>query len=169
MENLTQENKKAISISRTFDLPIDTVWKAWSEAESLQKWFSPEGYTNPFTTVDFKAGGKFFSSMKSLDGKETWSTGTYKEILPFKKIVYTDSFADSEGNIVSGSYYNMPGDWDLELPVTVEFEDLNGKTEMKIVHENLPVEAADDCIEGWESCFDKLECTFTMLQEEQEE
>ncbi|HMI08551.1 MAG TPA: SRPBCC domain-containing protein [Flavobacterium sp.] len=157
MENLINEKKKTISINRTFNLPLTTVWKAWTEPESLKKWFSPEGYTTPSSTVDFTIGGKYLNSMKSPDGKETWSTGTYKEIIPFKKIVYSDSFADPEGNIVPASYYKMPGEWDLQLIVTVEFEEIDGKTNMKLQHADLPVEMADDCIKGWNSCFDKLE------------
>ncbi len=157
MENLTKEDKKTISIVRTFNLPLKTVWKGWSEPESLKLWFSPEGYTCPSSMIEFKVGGKFLNSMRESNGKETWSTGTYEEIVPFKKIVYLDSFANSEGNIVPASYYKMPGKWDLQLRVTVEFEEVDGKTKMKLRHEDLPIDAADDCVEGWQSCFDKLE------------
>lgn len=160
MENLVNDGKKTISIDRTFDLPLATVWKAWSDPESMKKWFSPEGYTCPSCSINFTVGGKFFNSMKAPDGKVTWSTGTYKEIVPMRKIVYSDSFADSEGNIVPASYYDMPGQWELQLPVTVEFEEVNGKTNLKLKHKDLPVEVADDCIKGWQSCFDKLEHNF---------
>ena len=160
MENLVKEQKKTITIDRTFDIPLTTVWKAWTEAEGMEKWFSPEGYTTPSSTIDFRVGGKYFSSMKSPEGKVTWSTGTYKEIIPFKKIVYSDSFADADGKIVPASYYGMPGEWDLELTVTVEFEEIDGKTHMKLQHEGLPIEAADDCVKGWQSCLDKLERNF---------
>ena len=159
MENLVKEQKKTISIDRTFDLPLATLWKAWSEEESFKKWFSPEGLTTPSSSIEFRVGGKFIVSMKSPDGKETWSKGTYKEIIPMKKISYLDSFSDADGNIVPASYYNMAGDWDLELPVTVEFQEVNGKTNMKLQHTGLPIEVADDCMKGWQSCFDKLERT----------
>ena len=151
------ENKKAISINRTFDLPLSTVWKAWSEPESLKLWFSPEGYTSPDSTIDFRVGGKYHNSMKSPEGKVTWSTGTYQEIVPHKKIVHSDSFADEEGNVVPASYYGMPGDWDLELKITAEFEEKDGKTTIKLTHEGLPADQAADCEKGWQSCFDKLE------------
>lgn len=160
MENLVKEQKKTISIERTFDLPLATVWKAWTDAESMKKWFSPETYTTPSATIDFRVGGSYFFSMKAPDGKETWSKGTYEEIVPSKKIVYSDSFADADGNIVPASYYNMTGDWDLELKVTVEFEEEDGKTKMKLQHEGLPSEMAEDCKKGWQSCFDKLEREF---------
>jgi uncharacterized protein YndB with AHSA1/START domain len=151
------DNKKTITIERTFDLPVEKVWKAFSDSEYLKKWFSPKDFTTPSADVDFRVGGKYLSSMKGPDGKETWSTGTYKEIIHNRKIVYSDSFSDSNGNVVSASYYNMPGNWDDALKVSVEFEEENGKTRMKLTHEGLPQEAADDCKDGWQQCFDKIE------------
>jgi hypothetical protein len=41
--------------------------------------------------------------------------------------------------------------------ITVEFEEVDRKTNMTIQHSGLPVEIADDCIQGWQSSFDKLE------------
>ncbi|HMK26598.1 MAG TPA: SRPBCC domain-containing protein [Chitinophagaceae bacterium] len=153
----TAEKQKTISIQRTFNLPLDTVWKAWTEPGSFKKWWGPEGYTCPYCSIDFRVGGKFLNSMKGPDGKEIWSTGIYKEIISLKKIGYTDSFADSKGKIVPAAYYKMPGEWPLVLIVTISFEEVAGKTNMLLRHSGLPVEAADDCMKGWQSCFDKLE------------
>ncbi|MEP7265017.1 MAG: SRPBCC domain-containing protein [Bacteroidota bacterium] len=152
----TAEKYKTISIKRTFDLPVNIVWKAWSEPESFKKWWGPKEYICPDCTIDFKTDGKYLASMQGQDGKKVWSTGTYKEIIPLKKIVCTDSFADSEGNIVPGSVYKMP-EMPMVLMVTVEFEEADGKTNMSLHHAGLPVDMADDCIKGWQSSFDKLE------------
>lgn len=160
IENPTSEKQKTISILRTFNLPIATIWKAWSDTESCKKWWGPETYTCSACNIDFKVGGRYLNAMKGSDGKEIWSTGTYKEIIPNKKIVNTDSFADSKGNVVPASYYNMPGEWPKELLVTVKFEELNGKTHMHLQHEGLPLDQAEDCIKGWQSMFDKLEKVF---------
>ena len=159
-ETLTAEKQKTISIERTFNLPVTTVWKAWTESESYKKWASPKEYTSPSSSIDVKIGGKYLNSMKGPDGKEIWSTGTYKEIIPLKKIIYTDNFSDSKGNVVAASDYNMPGEWARENIVTVEFEEEDGKTNMKLQHTGLAVEIADECIKGWQSCFDKLESNF---------
>ncbi len=148
---------KTISIKRTLNLPLASVWKAWTEPESFKKWWGPEGFTCPSCTINFKVGGKYLASMKGPDGKETWSTGTIKEIIPQKKIVYTDSFADSKGNIVPAFFYKMPGEWELELLVTVEFEELDGKTHMSLQHAGVPADMYDDCVQGWQSSFNKLE------------
>ncbi len=159
-ENATIEEHKTITVERTFNLPLNTVWSAWTEPQNMKKWWGPKEYTCPDCTIDFKVGGKFLASMQAADGKKVWSTGTYKEIVPFKKIVNTDSFADSSGNIVAASYYKMPGDWEQELQVTTAFEEVDGKTNISLQHAGLPAEISEECIKGWQSSFDKLEENF---------
>src|SRR5687767_2637292 len=110
-DSATAERQETIDIKRTFDLPLATMWKAWSEAETMKKWWGPKEYTCPDCTIDFRVGGKYLASMQGEDGKKIWSTGTYKDIIPQKRIVQTDSFSDSKGNIVPASEYNMPGEW----------------------------------------------------------
>lgn len=152
----TAEQQKTLVIKRVFDLPLSTIWKAWSQPESYKKWWGPKEFTCPYCAINFTTGGKYLSSMKGPDGKEIFGTGTYKEIVPNKKIVYTDSFADSKGNVVPASYYNMP-DMPLELTVTVTLEEKDGKTNMTLQHEGIPAEMFDDCTKGWQSSFDKME------------
>jgi uncharacterized protein YndB with AHSA1/START domain len=157
IQTATAEKQKTISVKRTFNLPLSSVWKAFTEPESMKKWWGPKEYTCPDCTIDFTVGGKFLASMQGADGKKIWSTGTYKEISPLKKIVNTDSFADSNGNIVAASHYNMPGDWGTEAMVTLEFEEVDGKTKLSLTHAGLPAEINDECMKGWQSSFDKLE------------
>ncbi len=156
METKTTEKQKTISIERTFDLPISTVWRGWTEPESFKKWWGPKGYTCPSCTIDLKVGGKYVANMRSEDGKDNWSTGTYKEIVPQKKLVYKDSFSDSKGNIVPGSEYGMP-EMPMHSEVTVTLEEADGKTKMLLHHAGMPEKYADDCTKGWNSCFDKME------------
>ncbi|MBA3680284.1 MAG: SRPBCC domain-containing protein [Bacteroidetes bacterium] len=155
-DKVTDTAQNTISIERTFDLPINTIWKAWSEAESFKKWWGPKEYTCPDCTIDFKVGGKYIANMRSKDGKENWSTGSYKEIVPQMRIVYADSFCDSKGNIVPGSEYGMP-EMPMQSLVTVELDEVDGKTNMTLHHKGIPEKYADDCTKGWNSCFDKME------------
>jgi uncharacterized protein YndB with AHSA1/START domain len=149
---------KPITIRRTFDLPIDTIWKAWTEPGSFKKWWGPDGYTCTSCTIDLSIGGKGLANMKGPDGKEIWSTMTYTEIAPMRKIVYDDNFSDSKGNPVAASYYDMPGEWPAEgNKVTVTFEELNGKTNMLLEHEGIPEDMQEDCINGWQESLDKIE------------
>ena len=152
-----RDTQNEIVIDRVLNLPISKVWKAWSEPASLKKWMGPKDFTCPSSSINFKTGGKYLNCMRSPDGEEFWSTGVYEEIIPQKKIVFTDSFSDSKGNIISASEHNMPGDWPLELLITVSLEEANGKTVLRLQHQGIPDEMYEDCIQGWNESFDKLE------------
>ena len=79
------------------------------------------------------------------------------EIVTPERIVYTDSFSDSEGNVVPASHYGMSGDWPLELLVTVTFEEHEGKTRLTLRHVGIPTGENRDLAEaGWDESFDKL-------------
>jgi uncharacterized protein YndB with AHSA1/START domain len=152
--------KNIISIKRTLDLPLDSVWKAWTEAESFKQWWGPSDYTCPHCKIDFKVGGHYLACMQSKNGDNVWSTGSFLEIEDHKKIVYTDSFADSKGNKVPASTYGIKGEWPLELIVTIELEEVNGKTDMLLTHEGISEAMHVDCISGWNQSLDKMERIF---------
>src|SRR5512143_289293 len=92
--------EQAVVITRVFEAPRELVWKAWTECERLIRWWGPKGFTTPFCKTDLHVGGVYVNCMRSPDGKDYWSTGIYREIVPPKRIVCTDSFADEKGNIV---------------------------------------------------------------------
>jgi uncharacterized protein YndB with AHSA1/START domain len=148
--------QQTITIQRVFNLSVDIAWKAWTNPESFKKWWGPVGYSCPSCSMDVRAGGRFLNCMRSPNGTDVWGTGIYKEVIPQKKLVYIDSFADSKGNIVSSTYYHLP-ELPLEVLVTVKFEEVAGKTTMILQHNGLPAEMADECIKSWQSSFDKLE------------
>jgi len=102
-------------------------------------------------------GGEYLSCMRAPDGKDYWSTGVYREIVPMERIVVTDSFADEKGNVVPASHYGMTEDFPLELLVTVTFEQLGNKTKMVLRHEGIPEGMMRELTEtGWSESFDKL-------------
>jgi uncharacterized protein YndB with AHSA1/START domain len=156
-------NDKKLIIERKFNTPVQTIWKYFSDSELYKKWWGPKGFNAPVIMIDFTVGGKFLGAMHGPKGsefdKDLWSTGIYKEIIPFKKIVITDSFADEKGNVVSGTHYGMDG-MPLEMLVTFEFDEINGKTKLKLTHEgidDIPEEHRLGIESGWNQSFDKLE------------
>ena len=149
--------KTELNIIRTFDAPLKQVWKAWTDAESAKRWWGPKNFTAPFIKMDFRVGGKYHSCMRSPEGKDFWSTGIYKEIVPMERIVCTDSFADEKGNVVPASFYGMTGDFPMELEVTVTFKEQKGKTIMELQHLGIPEgEMLELTKAGWSESFDKL-------------
>lgn len=164
---MPEKNNQQLVITRVFDAPRAAVWQAWTDPTKIMEWWGPKDFTTPVCQMDFRVGGKILSCMRGVAAPgapktDFWSTGIYKEIIPLEKIVYTDSFADKEGNVVPASFYNMPGeDWQLEMLVTVEFEDYpaaDGKqTKMTLTHTGLPAGEMNDMTSvGWNQSFDKL-------------
>jgi uncharacterized protein YndB with AHSA1/START domain len=152
-----QSKNTALIIDRILDAPRSLVWKAWTDPELVKRWWGPEGFTAPFAKLDFRVGGKYLYAMRSPEGKDFWSTGVYREIVPPERIVATDSFADEKGNVVPASYYGMTGEFPMELLVTLTFREVNGKTKFTLRHEGIPLATADDTRAGWNGSFDKLD------------
>lgn len=148
---------KDLVIERTFDAPRAAVWKAWSDAAAITKWWGPANMTSPVCHMDFRVGGSFHACMKSAEGQEFWSMGFYREISPIERIVYVDTFADAKGNVVPATYYGFAEDFPLETVVRVELLDLGGKTKMKLTHSGMPHgEMFEGTAAGWNEMFDKL-------------
>jgi uncharacterized protein YndB with AHSA1/START domain len=151
------QDSEEVIITRVFDAPRERVWRAWTEPEQAMRWWGPKGFTAPAGRIDLRVGGAYLLCMRSPEGQDFWSTGTYREIVPLEKIVCTDSFADAEGNLVPASYYGMQGDFPMELRVTVTFQDRGSGTAMTLRHEGFPPgPMVDLTAAGWNESFDKL-------------
>ncbi|HXP75753.1 MAG TPA: SRPBCC domain-containing protein, partial [Stellaceae bacterium] len=50
-------NERTVVITRVFDAPRTLVFKAWTDAAHLARWWGPKGFTNPVCEVDARPGG----------------------------------------------------------------------------------------------------------------
>jgi uncharacterized protein YndB with AHSA1/START domain len=155
-------NKTDITIVKTFDAPVQSVWKYWSEPKHFKQWWGPADATCIACRMDFRVGGTFLNCLRVNDvnneAMDVWATGTYKVIEPFKKLVFTDSFADKDGNIVPSSHYGAAG-IARELEVALTFEALGDKTKMTLQHTKLgeTTQDARDAMEAsWQESFKKI-------------
>jgi uncharacterized protein YndB with AHSA1/START domain len=159
MENNTLKKtaENALVITRIFNAPVKLVWKAWTDPKHLMQWWGPKNFTSPTCKIDFREGGKYIFCMRSAEGQEFYTTGTFREIIPLEKIVWTDSFSDEKGNVVPASQYGMGEDFPQELLVTLLFEDQGTKTKFILRHEGMPAgEMNDMTAVGWNESLDKL-------------
>lgn len=159
----TKAVARELVITRVFDAPRELVWKAWTDPEHMMRWWGPKDFTSPACKIDFRVGGKYLFCMRSPEGRDFWSTGVYREIVPLERIVCTDSFADEDGNVVPASHYGMGDDFPLEVLVTVTFEEHDGKTKMTLRHVGVPAgEMGELTGAGWSQSFDKLANTLSQ-------
>jgi uncharacterized protein YndB with AHSA1/START domain len=114
-----------MTITRVLDAPIAEVWRAWTDPEVLQKWWGPRGVTNPTCVWEASSGGNINivmlagEQMGNLAGSEWPMTGTFQEVTPTEKLVYS-STAIIDGKPV------------IESTNTVILEDQGGKTKMTL-------------------------------------
>lgn len=143
---------------RSFDAPRQLVWEAWTEPQKVKQWWGPKDFSCPTAEIDLRKNGRYLTCMRSPEGKDYWSTGTYKVIDEPKKLVCTDSFADPEGNIVPASYYGFEDNFPLVMEFELQLDEINTKTRMRLNHIGIPEgEVMEQTKEGWNQSFDKLE------------
>ena len=134
---------EALEVRRTFAAPPERVFAAWTTPEELKRWAGPGQMECPVTEVDLRVGGRFRIHMRAPNGSEHRVIGTYREIDPPRRLVYTWT-AETDPVVA-------------DTVVTVEFHDRGGKTEVVLRHEGLPNEDKRNRHEaGWTGCLEKL-------------
>lgn len=78
-------------LEREVDVPTELVWRAWTEPEHIKKWFAPAPWTVSECEIDLQPGGQFYTVMRSPEGQTFPSAGCFLEIVPHKKLVFTDA------------------------------------------------------------------------------
>ena len=84
-----------VRISRTFHARRETVFKAWSSAEHVKRWFCPETFTIPQAKVEMRVGGAFDVLMRSPSGEEHWTRGTFVAVVPDERLVIDATVTDA--------------------------------------------------------------------------
>lgn len=85
MENT---KNREMRMSRSFKAPIELMWEVWTNPEHIVNWWGPNGFTNTIHKMVFQEGGEWRLTMHGPDGTNFANRSIFKEIIPFKKIVF---------------------------------------------------------------------------------
>ena len=155
MSNKTISKEEECVVEHILEAPVEIVWQMWTQPDHFKQWYGPNGASVPVAEMDVRIGGKhlFCMEMQTPNGKmHMWSTGEYTEIVPNERLVYTDSMADENGNVISPQSMGMPEGYPQTTTVTVLLEDLGGRTKMILTHSGVPASATG----GWTQAFGKM-------------
>ena len=83
---------RELTLTRDFDLPAHKLYRCWTEPELLKRWFAPRPLTTPVVEVDVRPGGAHKVLMRGEDGTEYPASGVYLEVIPGRKLVFTDAY-----------------------------------------------------------------------------
>ncbi len=86
MESNTKDRE--LVITRTLNAPAELVWEVFIKPEHIANWWGPDGFTNTIYTMDVRPGGLWDFVMHGPDGTDYKNKSIFKEIVPFKKIVF---------------------------------------------------------------------------------
>jgi uncharacterized protein YndB with AHSA1/START domain len=136
--------------TRVIRAPRARVYEAWTNPEIVKQWFGPVGLQCPRVEVDARIGGAYrieFAPRAATDGnacgsQNTAAFGHYTKIVPNELLQF------------SWSSNWQPGE---DSVVTVSLKDVDGGTEITILHENFNTEASRDAHDkGWAGGLGKL-------------
>ena len=143
--NVRAETRPELTIRRSFDAPRDLVFRCWTEPERLNRWCCPKGFTLPFSEGDIRPGGSFKTCMRAPDGTDHWLSGTYREIAPPERLVF------------SHRWLNEKGEHEHETVVTITLREQDGKTQLTLHQAFFLSEASRDGHRGgWTETLDNL-------------
>lgn len=90
---------KSVHLKRVFNANLESVWNAWTNAETLDKWWAPKPFVCKTKVMDFSEGGYWLYAMVSPENEEFWGRSDYKKIEYLDSFSLYDSFSDEDGNI----------------------------------------------------------------------
>ncbi len=123
---------ESLHMERMFPVSQEKVFSAWASATSLNKWFGLDPSVQTESELDFRVGGSYM-----IKSGEHVVRGTYKEISPHEKIVFT---------------WKWDADQDVpDMLVSLEFAENQAGTRMTIIHDEIAgMERLEQHKYGWE-------------------
>jgi uncharacterized protein YndB with AHSA1/START domain len=149
MKNSTTVERKSdreVIVTRLVNAPVAKVYRAWTQPELFRQWWVPKSAPMKLVSfeMDVRVGGGY-RLVFDFQGHQAAFFGTYKEVVPESRIVWTNDEAGDAGQVT-----------------TVTFESLGDKTRV-VLTEVYPTKAALDeamasgSLDGLREQFDQLE------------
>ncbi len=82
-----------LEIERTIQAPAHLIWRAWTEAELLKKWWAPPPCELQKVVIEPFPGGRFDTMMKLPDGSVYDGEGCVLAAEPETRLVFTDALS----------------------------------------------------------------------------
>jgi uncharacterized protein YndB with AHSA1/START domain len=97
------KSEREIVVTRTFDAPARIVFQAWTTPALFRRWWIPKSMPIPLLSyeADIRTGGSY-RLVFGLEGDKTMVFfGTYIEVTPHSRIVWTNDESGEDGAITT--------------------------------------------------------------------
>lgn len=145
----TAENYDLV-LERIIDAPAAKIFRAWTEPALLKQWFAPRPFTTPIVETDVRPGGKNYFVMQDEAGTQYPNHGVYLEVVPDRKLVFTDAFTSAWKPSAKPFFVGE-----------ILLEEVDGKTKYTATarhwtKEDMETHKQMGFHEGWGQCADQL-------------
>lgn len=86
---MTDLSDRTMTLERVIKAPVDVVWGAWINPETLPQWWGPEGFSCRTKRIDLRTGGEWVFDMIGPDGKVWPNHHRYVLVQPKSRVEYT--------------------------------------------------------------------------------
>lgn len=127
-----------IRLHRVLRAKPERIYRAFLDPAAVCKWLPPNGFTCTVHQLEAKVGGTHKMSFTNFTtGNGHSFGGTYLELVPNERIVYTDAFDNP----------HLPG----QMQTTITLKKVSVGVEVNIVQEGVPdVIPPEACYLGWQ-------------------
>lgn len=141
-------------VSRVIKAPRARVWRAYSEAEQLAKWWGPKGADIRVLKLDFRPGGMFHYAMEFQPGHPIYGRFVYGLIQEPERLEYISGFSDESGSLTRAPFPQLRDSFPLELHNVVTFEEKDGAT--IVTGRSTPINATAAEVKTFIGMFDSM-------------
>jgi uncharacterized protein YndB with AHSA1/START domain len=134
-----------LTLTRVLDAPREVVFLAWVDPVQIARWIGPRSIKAEIDKMEARPGGAYRIIMHGPTGETYTVTGTYRELVPPERLVFSWAWEDDAGRPRH------------ETVVAITLRAVGDKTEMTLRHDWFESkEARDNHDHGWTGSFDKL-------------
>src|SRR5438105_6022386 len=104
--------RTTLDAERTFAASRERVFEAWTDPELFARWFTAPGGSSSDAEIDLRVGGAWRVSMKAPLWPRGHAFGTYLEVDPPARLVYTiawEGFPNGPESLVSVEFHELDG------------------------------------------------------------
>ena len=150
---IAPETDRDLVLCRILDARPAQVYRAWTEADLLVRWFAPRPYRTSRAELDVRSGGRSLVVMQTPDGTEMPNRGVYLDVVENERLVFTDAFAEAW----------TPSDkpfMEVELTFAAENDGAQTRYTARVRHWSVADWEMHEQMgfhQGWSLCADQLE------------
>jgi uncharacterized protein YndB with AHSA1/START domain len=140
-----ESNGNALTASKEFNVPVERLYKAWTDPEELKQWWKPMDLSLSEVTNELKENGQILYKFEGESGAGLTITGAYQSVQPGERLVYTWNWALPDDKLNS----------EFKLEVSFSSHDAGSKIEV-----NQQEEAEQESVKpkegGWDNQLNNL-------------